>query len=42
MQRELLREINAETEFTGRLLAKVRESRGTTIEEIARRHENFP
>jgi flagellar biosynthesis protein FlhG len=36
MQRELLREINAETEFTGRLLAKVRESRGTTIEEIAR------
>jgi len=36
MQRELLREINAETEFTGRLLAKVRESRGTSIEEIAR------
>jgi len=36
LQRELLREINAETEFTGRLLAKVRESRGTTIEEIAR------
>ncbi|HEV8551231.1 MAG TPA: helix-turn-helix domain-containing protein [Polyangiaceae bacterium] len=36
MQRELLREINAETEFTGRLLAKVRESKGTTIEEIAR------
>ena len=36
MQRELAREINAETEFTGRLLAKVRESRGISIEEIAR------
>jgi flagellar biosynthesis protein FlhG len=36
MQRELAREINAETEFTGRLLGKVRESRGVTIEEIAR------
>jgi flagellar biosynthesis protein FlhG len=36
MQRELAREINAETEFTGPLLTKVRESRGITIEEIAR------
>jgi flagellar biosynthesis protein FlhG len=36
MQRELLREINAETEFTGRLLAKVRESRGIPLEDIAR------
>jgi flagellar biosynthesis protein FlhG len=31
----LVREINAETEFTGRLLAKVRESQGIEIEEIA-------
>jgi len=36
LQRELLREINAETEFTGRLLTKVRESRGVTLEDIAR------
>jgi flagellar biosynthesis protein FlhG len=36
MRRELAREINAETEFTGRLLAKVRESRGVEIEEIAK------
>jgi flagellar biosynthesis protein FlhG len=36
LQRELLREINAETEFNGRLLAKVRESRGIAIEDIAR------
>jgi flagellar biosynthesis protein FlhG len=36
MQRELAREINAETEYTGRLLAKVRESRGIPLEDIAR------
>jgi flagellar biosynthesis protein FlhG len=36
LQRELAREINAETEFTGALLAKVRESRGISIEDIAR------
>jgi flagellar biosynthesis protein FlhG len=36
MQRELAREINAETEYTGRLLAKVRESRGIALEDIAR------
>lgn len=36
MQRELAREINAETEYTGSLLAKVREARGVSIEEIAR------
>jgi flagellar biosynthesis protein FlhG len=36
MRRELAREINAETEFSGRLLSKVRESRGIELEEIAR------
>ncbi len=36
MQREPARELNAETEFTGALLSKVRESRGISIEEIAR------
>ena len=36
LQRELAREINAETEFNGRLLAKVRESRGVSLEDIAR------
>jgi flagellar biosynthesis protein FlhG len=36
MRRELAREINAETEFTGRLLSKVRESRGVELEEIAK------
>ena len=36
MQRELAREINAETEYTGRLLAKVRESRAIALEDIAR------
>jgi flagellar biosynthesis protein FlhG len=36
MRRELAREINAETEFTGRLLSKVRESRGIELEEIAK------
>jgi flagellar biosynthesis protein FlhG len=36
MRSELAREINAETEFTGRLLAKVREARGIEIEEIAK------
>jgi flagellar biosynthesis protein FlhG len=36
MRRELAREVNAETEFTGRLLSKVRESRGIELEEIAK------
>jgi flagellar biosynthesis protein FlhG len=36
LQRELARESNAETEFNGRLLAKVRESRGISLEDIAR------
>jgi flagellar biosynthesis protein FlhG len=36
MQSELAREINAETEFTGKLLAKVREARGIELEEIAK------
>jgi len=36
LQSELAREINAETEFTGRLLAKVREARGVELEEIAK------
>jgi flagellar biosynthesis protein FlhG len=34
---ELSREINAETEFTGALLRKVRESQGVDIEDIANR-----
>ncbi|MBN2191698.1 MAG: helix-turn-helix domain-containing protein [Polyangiaceae bacterium] len=36
LQQELVREINAETEFTGSLLAKVRESQGIEIEDISR------
>ena len=36
MRGELAREINAETEFTGKLLAKVREARGVELEEIAK------
>jgi flagellar biosynthesis protein FlhG len=36
MRSELAREINAETEFTGRLLGKVREARGIELEEIAK------
>lgn len=36
LRQELSREINAETEFTGRLLAKVRESLGVELAEIAR------
>ena len=36
LQQELTREINAETEFTGPLLAKVREAQGIEIEDIAR------
>jgi len=36
MRLELAREINAETEFTGRLLCKVRESRGIELEQIAK------
>ncbi len=37
LRAELSREINAETEFTGALLRKVRESLGTDLEEIASR-----
>jgi flagellar biosynthesis protein FlhG len=37
LQAELAREINAETQFTGALLRKVRESQGIEIAEIARR-----
>jgi flagellar biosynthesis protein FlhG len=36
LRQELSREINAETEFTGRLLTKVRESLGVELSEIAR------
>jgi len=36
LRRDLSREINAETEYTGRLLCKVRESRGVELEEIAK------
>jgi flagellar biosynthesis protein FlhG len=36
LRQELSREINAETEFTGRLLAKVRESMGVELLDIAR------
>jgi flagellar biosynthesis protein FlhG len=36
LRQELSREINAETEFTGRLLRKVRESQGVEIDEIAK------
>jgi flagellar biosynthesis protein FlhG len=35
LRQELAREINAETEFTGQLLSKVREAQGIEIEEIA-------
>ncbi len=37
LQQELAREIHAETEFTGRLLQRVRESQGVEIEEIVQR-----
>lgn len=37
LQKELAREITAETEYTGRLLRKVRESQGVEIEDIAQR-----
>jgi flagellar biosynthesis protein FlhG len=37
LRAELAREINAETEFTGPLLRKVRESLGTELEEISSR-----
>jgi len=37
LRAELAREINAETEFTGALLRKVRESQGTELDEIASR-----
>jgi flagellar biosynthesis protein FlhG len=37
LRSELAREINAETEFTGALLRKVRESLGTDLEVIASR-----
>lgn len=36
LRQELSREINAETEFTGRLLAKVREASGVELTDIAR------
>lgn len=36
LRQELAREIHAESEFTGRLLSKVRESMGIELEEIAR------
>jgi flagellar biosynthesis protein FlhG len=36
LRQELSREINAETEFTGRLLGKVREALGVELHEIAR------
>jgi flagellar biosynthesis protein FlhG len=36
LQQELAREINSETEFTGPLLAKVRESQGIEIDDISR------
>lgn len=35
LRAELLREINAETQFTGALLRKVRESQGVELGEIA-------
>jgi flagellar biosynthesis protein FlhG len=37
LRAELAREINAETEFTGALLRKVREAQGTELEDIAAR-----
>jgi flagellar biosynthesis protein FlhG len=37
LQAELAREVHAETEFTGELLRKVRESQGVGLEEIASR-----
>ncbi len=37
LQKELARELNAETEFTGDLLRRVRESQGVEVEEIASR-----
>src|SRR5690606_9012114 len=36
LREELAREIHAETEFTGRLLQRVRESQGIEIDDIAR------
>jgi flagellar biosynthesis protein FlhG len=36
LRQELSREINAETEFTGSLLRKVRESQGIDVEDIAK------
>jgi flagellar biosynthesis protein FlhG len=36
LREELSREINAETEFTGRLLTKVRESQGVELSDISR------
>jgi flagellar biosynthesis protein FlhG len=37
LREELAREIHAETEFTGRLLQRVRESQGIEVEDIAQR-----
>lgn len=42
LREELAREIQPETEFTGRLLAKVRESLGIEIEEISRHTKISP
>jgi flagellar biosynthesis protein FlhG len=42
LRAELSRELNAETDFTGRLLAKVREAQGIEIDEIARRTKISP
>jgi flagellar biosynthesis protein FlhG len=42
LRRELAREINAETEFSGSLLRKVRESQGIELEEIAGRTKISP
>jgi flagellar biosynthesis protein FlhG len=36
LRQELAREISAETEFTGRLLRKVREAQGIELEDIAK------
>ena len=40
LRRELSREINAETEFTGALLRKVRESQGVELEDIVGQSQN--
>jgi flagellar biosynthesis protein FlhG len=42
LREELAREIHAETEFTGRLLQRVRESQGVEIEDIAQQTKIAP